>query len=161
MAITNSYANAFAYLEQYWDQALKIGTNGAITTNQTGVLSEYGEFFPTEPGPVAVVTMPDIDTGQRGTGVVSVIKLQLDVNHDGVMDLTLGGPDNTWGSYYTGVRAFQFWVNKDHDFSSGTGDGWVGHDVLVGPNAPWNGFVDHSVVDYQGRYIECHRDLED
>ncbi len=28
-------------------------------------------------------------TGQRGTGIVNVIKLQLDVNHDGVMELAL------------------------------------------------------------------------
>jgi hypothetical protein len=58
MAIANGYPGKYAYLEQYWDYAHKIDS-----TNQTGLLSPYGEFFPTEPGPTALVTMPDIDTG--------------------------------------------------------------------------------------------------
>jgi hypothetical protein len=110
MAIANGYSGKYAYLEQYWDKAYKIDTNGIATTNQTGLLSPYGEFFPSEPGPAALVTMPDIDTSQRGTGIVNVIKLQLDVNHDGVMDLTFGGPDNT-----SQDRPFVFWVNNDFD----------------------------------------------
>ena len=54
----------------------------------------YGNFFPAEPGTVALVTMPGPDTGEQGTATGYVIKLQLDVNHDGVMDLSYNGPDN-------------------------------------------------------------------
>src|SRR5207302_3994830 len=109
-AILNGYTNKFAYSEQYFDKAYKIDLTGVASTNQTGVLSEYGSFFPTEPGPVALVTMPDIDTGQRGTGVVNVIKLQLDVNHDGNMDLSFAGPDNT-----SQGKPFVFWINNNYD----------------------------------------------
>jgi hypothetical protein len=80
MAITNGYADKYAYLEQYFQQALAIDANGNVTTNSAGLLSPYGEFSPTLAGPAALVTMPDLDTGEQGTGVVNVLKLQLDVN---------------------------------------------------------------------------------
>ena len=64
--------------------------SGSVTAIETGILSPYGYFFPTEPGPAALVTLPNIEDGQRGTGVVNVIKLALDVNHDGIMDLSFG-----------------------------------------------------------------------
>jgi hypothetical protein len=76
-AILNGYANRFGYLEQYFDKAYGMTDGGVVTTNQTGLLSPYGEFFPTEPWPTALVTMPDIETGQRGTGIVHVIKLRI------------------------------------------------------------------------------------
>ena len=113
MAITNGYAGTYAYLEQYFTDALAIDANGNVTTNSAGVLSPYGEFFPTMAGPAALVTMPDIDTGQQGTGVVNVIKLQLDVNHDGIMDLSFAGPDNTSAS-----QPFVFWINNDCDWAT-------------------------------------------
>lgn len=151
-AILNGYSDKFAYLEQYFDKAYKLDTNGLATTNETGVLSPYGEFFPTEPGPAALVTMPDIETGERGTGVVNVIKLQLDVNHDGVMDLTFGGPDNTSASH-----PFRFWVNNDFDAAGLYGD--PDHDV----NAA--NFPDYSYSDTiygNGKpCIRSKRDLED
>ena len=53
-------------------------TNGIVTTNTTGVVSPYGDFFPTQPGMVAMVTMPDIDTDAQGTGVVRVVSLNAD-----------------------------------------------------------------------------------
>jgi pimeloyl-ACP methyl ester carboxylesterase len=109
-AITNGSAGKYAYLEQYFDKAYKLDTNGVATTNQTGIFSPYGEFFATEPGPVALVTMADTVSGQHGTGVVQVIKLQLDVNHDGIMDLSFGGPDNT-----SSDRPLVFWANNDYD----------------------------------------------
>ena len=105
LAITNGYSDKFAYLGQYFDKAFKM-TNGVAMTNETGILSPYGEFFPTEPGPTALVTMPDLDTGARGTAVVHVIKLQLDVNHDGVMDLSFAGPDNTSWTGQTHLKVF-------------------------------------------------------
>ncbi len=108
--LINGNSNTFGYVEQYFDKAYKIGPNGAVTTNQTGELSTYGGFFPTEPGPVAVVTIPNIENGQRGTGIVNVVKLQLDVNHDGVMDTSWSGPDNT-----SQEKPFVFWINNDFD----------------------------------------------
>jgi len=47
-----------------WANTLKKAltvTNGVKTTNQTGILSEYGEFLPTEPGRVILTTKPDLD----------------------------------------------------------------------------------------------------
>jgi hypothetical protein len=81
-----------------------------VTTNETGILSPYGEFFPTEPGCAALVTMPDIETNERGTAIVHVVSLNVDANHDGVMDLSFGGPDNT-----SATKPFAFWVNNDFD----------------------------------------------
>ena len=48
-------------------------------------------------------------TWSRSSGVVNVIKLQLDVNHDGIMDLGFGGPDNT-----SQARPFVFWINNGY-----------------------------------------------
>jgi hypothetical protein len=148
MAILNGFTNKFAYLEQYFDKAYKINTDGSVSTNQTGVLSPYGEFFPTDPGPVALVTMPDIDTGQRGTGVVSVIKLQLDVNHDGVMDLGHAGPDNT-----SQARPALMWLNNDHDEPANTNQ--PDRDLNPWGNPP------KYPPDYSYGQIRCSRNLED
>ena len=42
------------------------------------------------------MTKPDPDqTNTQGTCVVDIIRLSLDVNHDGTMDETYTGPDNT------------------------------------------------------------------
>jgi hypothetical protein len=142
--INNGASGKFGYLGQYFEtNAYKIGANGTVTTNTTGILSPYGEFFPTEPGPVQLVTMPDLTTGQQGTSVVNVIKMALDVNHDGTMDLTYAGPDNT-----SADRPFKFWLNSDNDFYSGGSD--PGHDV---DNA--------YSPDYNSYHINSWRDLED
>ena len=145
--IVNGYAGKYAYLEQYFDKAYTIGTNGVATTNSAGILSPYGEFFPTQPGPAALVTMPDIETGARGTGVVQVIKLQLDVNHDGVMDTRFAGPDNT-----SQGRPFSFWANNDCDWASFSGD--PGEDKNLSVLYP-------NYADYRTTYIRSQRDLED
>ena len=156
-AISNGYSGKFAYPEQYFDQAYKIGTNGVTTTNTTGILSPYGEFFPTEPGPTALVTLPDGATGQRGTGVVWVIKLQLDVNHDGTMDQTFAGPDNT-----SAVQPFEFWINNDYDRPV---NGGPDQDDLLIADCPYT--PGHPTPDYDYRnsigmrIIPCARDLED
>lgn len=109
LAVTNGYPGVYGYLGQYFDKALKM-TNGVVTTNETGILSPYGEFFPAEPGMTALVTLPDLDTNERGTATVYVVSMNLDANHDGTMDRTFAGPDTT-----TAQRAFVFWVNDDHD----------------------------------------------
>ena len=90
--------------------------------------------------------MPDPATGQRGTGIVNVIKLQLDVNHDGIMDSSFAGPDNTSQS-----RPFTFWINDDNDVSSNPMTD-SGHDVEV---------MYSSQFDYLAVNIPSQRDLED
>ena len=148
LAIGNS-SGKYAYLEQYFDKAYKVDANGVVTGTETGLLSPYGEFVPTEPGPNALVTMPDLDPPYaRGTAVVQVIKLVLDVNHDGVMDLSFGGPDNT-----SQTRPFEFWVNNDRD-DVGTG-GNPDRDVWLPPNATTNN------NDYSFGQIRTMRNLED
>jgi hypothetical protein len=115
--IVNGYADKFAYLGQYFDKAFKVDTNtGQRTMQETGLLSEYGEFFPTEPGRVILTTKPDADQGDlQGECLIHIIKLELDVNHDGVIDRSFSGPDNT--SY---DRPFRFWINNDCDSLYGT-----------------------------------------
>jgi hypothetical protein len=108
--IVNGYADKFAYLGQYFEKAYKVDSVGQITTNETGLLSPYGRFMPLEPGPTALVTMPDLDTGARGTAMVHAVSMALDRNHDGVMDLTYAGEDTA-----TQFRPFTFWVNNDCD----------------------------------------------
>src|SRR5581483_11020738 len=118
-------------------------------------------FFPSIAGPAAVVTMPDIDTGQRGTGVVNVIKLQLDVNHDGAMDLTYAGPDNTQPS-----SPYVFWVNNDYDRPFFDADDNTNYEdsVLTGdcPYTHGTPTADNNYRDASGyRVIPTKRDLED
>jgi hypothetical protein len=140
LAVTNGYAGVYGYLGQYFDQAYTT-TNGVVTTNETGILSPYGEFFPTEPGRTALVTMPDLDTGARGTATVYVVSMNLDANHDGEMDRTFYGPDPT-----SVTKPFRFWINDDND-GADYSDGWE-------INAP-------GVPDYRDNEIKTKRDLED
>ncbi len=116
MEVANSiYSDVYGYLGQYFTNAFEINTNGVVTTNQTGVLSPYGSFFPTQPGPVALVTMPDPDTGARGTGIVNCVSMNVDKNHDSRMDLSFNGPDAT-----SQASPMEFWINNDND-DTGTG----------------------------------------
>jgi hypothetical protein len=141
-SLLNGYPGVYGFLGQYFEQALVVGPSGEITTNSAGLLTEYGDFFSTYPGQAALITMPDLDTGERGTGIVHVIKLQLDVNHDGNMELDLTSPDNT-----SEAVPFRFWVNNDWDYSSGAPD--VGSDKVPGDR------------DCRNSRIESQRDLED
>lgn len=140
LAVTNGYPGIYGYLQQYFDKAYKT-TNGVVTTNETGILSPYGEFFPTEPGRTALVTMPDLDTGARGTATVYVVKMELDMNHDGAIDRTFAGPDNSYAS-----NPFRFWINNDNDAS----DYSTGYEI----NAPGS-------ADSRDNEIKSQRDLED
>jgi hypothetical protein len=143
LAVQNGYPGICGYLGQYFDQAYEIGTNGIATTNTTGVLSPYGSFFSTQPGPVALVTMPDVDTGERGTDVVQVISMNVDKNHDGTMDLSFNGPDAT-----SQASPMECWVNDGHD-QPGTG-GNLDTDLEVPP----------AEANYLAGQITCPRDLE-
>ena len=110
LAVTNGNPGVYAYLGQYFDRAYQI-TNGIVTANQTGVLSPYGQFFATQPGPTALLTMPDIDPPyQRGTCTVYAVSLNLDANHDGNMDLSFNGTDFTSAN-----SPYVFWVNNNFD----------------------------------------------
>jgi hypothetical protein len=115
--ILNGTADKYAYLEQFFDKAFKADANGYPTTNETGVLSEFGEFFPTEPGRVILTTQPDIETSEVGAALVNVISLNVDANHDGTMDRTFAGPDTT-----SAQRPFRFWLNNDSDTANGETD---------------------------------------
>jgi len=145
-------ASKFAYLGQYYRTNAFVMTNGVVTTNTTGIVSPYGDFFPTAPGEVAMITMPDINTGAQGTGVVRVISLNVDANHDGTMDFTYGGPDQT-----SPARPFRFWVNDDK------GDGDFGGNGIPGQGNNGDGLTmsgrdqnEQPVYKIQGR-----RDLID
>lgn len=121
--IVNGYSDKFAYLGQYFEKAYKVDSSGQTTTNETGILSPYGEFMPLEPGPTALVTMTNWGVNERGTAVVHVISMSVDANHDGVMDLVHTGQDAT--TYY---HPFRFWLNNDYD---------RGHNVDCLPFCDW------------------------
>jgi hypothetical protein len=141
LAVLNGYSGVYAYLGQYFDKAYKVDDNGNVTTNQTGVLSPYGYYFATDVGVAALVTMPDIDTGERGTCMVYSVSLQVDKNHDGTMDASFNGLDVT-----SQASPMEWWVNNDND---GTG---IGKDIEVMSGGP---------VDYQYGNIRSQRNLED
>ena len=162
--IQNGDTSKPVYVAQYFDKAYKVDTNGNVTSTQTGILSPYGTFFPTEPGPTALVTMPDINTGQRGTGIVQVVSLQLDANHDGSMNLSYFGqdyvpgyPDYSLGSYITFPQPFKFWINNGY-IQPGTA-GNLDQDMPIYPNQ-----VNYSTTNAQPNYvygqIRSQRNLE-
>ncbi len=115
----------FAYLGQYFQtNALLLNTNGVVTTNTAGVMSPYGEFFPLQTGTAQFMTMPDIDNpSQQGTGVVKIVSMNVDANHDGVMDFSYSGPDQNSPS-----RPFRFWAADDDHYGDFGGNGNPGID---------------------------------
>jgi hypothetical protein len=157
LAVTNGYSGVFGYLGQYFDQAYQINGNGTVTTNTTGVLSPYGDFLPTEPGGAALVTMPDIDTGERGTCVVHTVSLQLDANHDGSMTLPFSSPDAT-----TPANPMVVWVNDNYDrghtvdVTDFEQDDLGPVDIAKGHLVPDCQYVTNGLP-----AIPCTRDLED
>jgi pimeloyl-ACP methyl ester carboxylesterase len=160
---TNGLPNVFAYLGQYFTNALLM-QNGVPTTN-AGIVSEYGSFFPTLPGQIALMTKPDPDQGnQQGQCLINVIRLSLDVNHDGTMDESFTGPDNT-----TAERPFAFWANNNYDrWTSSILDSAPFQDDVASTdsaaNSPYTGLPvpDYDYRDANGqRMIPCTRDLQD
>jgi hypothetical protein len=144
LAVINSaYTDVFGYLGQYFDAAYKVDANGSVTSTNTGVLSPYGNFLATEPGTVALVTMPDIDTGERGTCMVYSVSLQVDKNHDGTMDTSFNGPDAT-----SQASPMIAWVNNGHILPGSNGNPDL--DVQAPPASP----------NYAVGQITCQRDLE-
>jgi hypothetical protein len=144
LSVQNGYSGVYGYLQQYFDKAYKI-TNGIVTTNTTGILSPYGSFFATEPGPAALVTMPDVDPPyQRGTCTVYCVSMQVDKNSDGNMDLSFSGADAT-----SQASPYRIWVNNWHTIP-GTG-GSLDYDKENRGNTSPN---------YAAGQIICQRDLE-
>ncbi|HEX3625029.1 MAG TPA: hypothetical protein VH280_06315 [Verrucomicrobiae bacterium] len=154
LAVTNTiYPAVYGYLGQYFTNAYQISSNGEVTANTTGVLSSYGQFFATQPGQAALVTMPDPDTGQQGTDVVDVISLNVDANHDGTMDFSFGGSD-----FVTANNPYRFWINDDQDTGD---DGGNGVSLTGSPLADGVRFIGLD-DDYQPVYkIHGTRDLVD
>jgi hypothetical protein len=167
MAVENSTygQNAvFGYLGQYFSGAYTM-TNGVATGTNTGFVSPYGNFTATQPGPTALITMPDPDTGARGTGTVYVVSLQVDKNHDGTMDLSFNGLDVT-----TTNSPMIFWANNNFDRSILDSDDNTNYDddavntseAATCPFAPQTPTPDCNYRDqYGNRMIPCARDLED
>jgi hypothetical protein len=143
-SLQNGNSGTFAYAEQYFDKAYLADQNGNVTTNQTGILSEYGEFFPTAPGKVFLKTKADGALGTVGQCAVNVIGLVLDKNHDGKMDGSFNGQDAT-----SQASPMVWWINDDYDYSGASWD--LGHDVQ--PSWYYN--------DGYQQKIDSQRDLED
>jgi hypothetical protein len=143
LAVLNGYPGVYAYLGQYFDRSYTEDTNGVATTNSTGFLTPYGSFFPTQPGPAALVTMPDVDTGARGTCTVYCVSAQVDKNNDGNMDLSFNGPDAT-----SQASPYRVWVNSGHCEPGKNGN--LDKDLPVPPNS----------TNYSLGEITCQRDLE-
>jgi hypothetical protein len=168
LAIANGYAGKYAYLGQYFDKAYKANPDGTRSTNETGFLSPYGEFFPTEPGRAILTTLPDGVSTNVGECTVHVISINVDANHDGEMDCTLTGPDQTSVS-----RPFGFWVNNDFDRAhlvdcvpgpcDNEEDDVSDNDPSADcPATPLKSTPDADYQDLPGLYvIPCSRDLED
>lgn len=164
--VVNGAPDKFAYVEQYFDQVFRADDYGYRTTNTTGVLSEYGEFLPTEPGRVVLTTKTNAAGGEMGECLVNVIGLAVDANRDGTNDLHLGGPDAT-----SAERPFAFWVNndtdRDHPISGALGGGREEDDLAkndsqagcrIDPNPTLDCDYKEDLYTYA---IPCKRDLED
>jgi hypothetical protein len=162
LAVTNGNPGTYAYLGQYLDKAYEIDDSGNVTTNLTGEVSPYGGYFATDAGRAALVTMPDVDTGERGTCMVYSVSLQLDKNHDGNMDLSFNGPDATLGS-----SPYVFWCNNNYDRSLWDADDQTYYDDDLGPADVAKLNLNQQVpdCDYENasgeRVIPDERDLED
>lgn len=157
--LLNGYSGVYGYLGQYFEGAYIIDTNGAITTNRAGLLSPYGEFFPTNVGPAALITMPNWDGTGGGTAVVQVVSINVDANHDGMMDFSFGSPDQT-----SEARPFRFWINDDDDDGDTTGDDIPGYPATHGQTP--NGEDNHvngvrDLVDFFPVYLNVQRLLQD
>lgn len=163
--LLNGYSGVYGFLGQYFEYSYTMGTNGQPTTNSAGIISPYGIFLPTNDGPVVLVTMTNWGdyTGQRGTAVVQVVSLNLDANHDGTMDFSFGGSDQT-----SLANPYRFWVNDNSDLGDDTGDGIPGKgaeaDGLMQVQVPYNGPYDPYIpnpVSTGAWMVHGRRDLVD
>ena len=161
LGIQNGYSDLFAYLGQYYMNVYEMDANGNVTTTNTGILSPYGDFFATKPGPAVLVTMPDIDTGEQGTCTVYCVSLSVDKNHDGYMDLTFNGANGT-----SAATPDQVWVNDNYDrwneVDCTLGFGCDSEQDDLGPDQIAGLQPDYAFQTSGGQpAIPCNRDLED
>ncbi|HTV43102.1 MAG TPA: alpha/beta hydrolase [Candidatus Sulfotelmatobacter sp.] len=157
LAVTNSiYPGVYGFLGQYFTNAYQIDDSGNVTPKTTGLLSPYGNFFATEPGEAALVTMPDVDTGQQGTDIVYCISLALDKNHDGTIDTSFSGPDTTSAS-----SPYVFWCNNNYDRWAYPLDSDPYQDEVLNSDAENPYQEDDEFTRFGQRNIPDTRDLED
>jgi hypothetical protein len=106
---------------------------------------------------VAMVTMPDIDTGAQGTGVVRVVSLNVDAVRSGTMDFTYNGPD-----FVSSSKPFRFWINDNQDDGDYGGNGIPGQgtraDGVLKTLIPNSNLVLGTEIGWQ---IHGRRDLVD
>jgi hypothetical protein len=155
--IANGYSNMYAYLGQYFTNA-SVMSNGVPTAN-AGIVSEYGQFFPMLPGHIGLMTKPDPDQNNaQGTCELDIIRLSLDVNHDGIMDESFNGPDNT-----SPDRPYVFWANNNYDrWDEDLIDGIQEEDSQNPATTSGPPDCDYAgALGLSGRTIPCPRDLED
>ncbi len=109
--------------------------------------------------------MPDAATGQTNQCLVNVIKMTLDVNHDGNTDLSFAGPDNT-----SPAQPFQFWLNNnfdrlkyDYDDSTNYEDDVLAAGIPYYPSltTPDSGYMTYSSGTGWTQAIPTMRDLQD
>ncbi len=154
LAVLNGYPGVYGYLGQYFDQAYQIDANGNVTTNTTGVLSPYGNFFATEPGPAALVTMPDVDTGERGICTVNCFSEVLDKNHNtNVLDTSFSVPNAT-----SQASPLRWWINNDDDAPGVYGG--LDHDI-ESPGMPPDYAFSDPIYGNGKTCVHSQRDLED
>jgi len=165
LAVENGNSGVYGYLGQYFAESVTM-TNGVATGTNSGVLSPYGNFFATEPGPVALITMPDVDPPyKQGTCTVYCVSLQFDANHDGNMDSSFNGTDATSAS-----SPYVFWANNNYDrlLLDKDDNSFYDDDALntsqaaTCPYTPNTPTPDCNYLDGAGhRVIPCERDLQD
>jgi hypothetical protein len=166
LAVENGNPGVYGYLGQYFDQAYTM-TNGVATGTNSGILSPYGGFFATQPGPVALITKPDVDPPyERGTCTVYCVSLQLDANHDGTMDLSFNGSDSTSWNFpfiFWADNNFDRWALDKDDGTNYMDDVYQYRMPAAGcPYSPNTPTPDCNYCDQYGlRQIPCTRDLQD
>ncbi|HTV43228.1 MAG TPA: hypothetical protein VMF08_21875 [Candidatus Sulfotelmatobacter sp.] len=143
VSVGGAFPGVYGYIGQYFTNAYQIDGNGNVTTNIAGLLSPYGQFLATEPGPAALVTMPDPDTGQQGTCTVYCVSMNVDKNHDGVMETSFNSADST-----SQASPMEFWVNDGCDVPGQNGS--YDRDLQVPP----------QTSNYKQGIVTCQRDLE-
>jgi len=150
----------YAYLGQYFaTNVFLINSNGLVTTNTAGVMSPYGEFFPLQTGMAQFQTMPDIDNpSQQGTGVVRIISMCADANHDGILDTSYAGPD-----FVSPSKPLRYWANDDQDSGDDGGDGVPGKvaPLADGYNYEFSGYDPITLAPIPIYQIHGVRDLVD
>lgn len=155
--IVNGTSGEFGFLQQYFDKAYLTDTNGNINTNnQTGILSEYGEFLATDAGKTFLTTKRD--GSNQGQFPIYSIGLYTTANHNGTIDTRFGSPDFT-----SPAHPFHFWVNDNNDSDDIKGNDIPGYSSTFsqtpnGMDGKVNGVRD--LIDFFPVYIDIQSLLQ-